>query len=240
MVALVILGALLIIGIPTAVLAAQVFNDVPPGAQFYDEINAIAGAGITTGCGSGNYCPDDTVTRKAMAAFMDRGFGRVTRTDFLSVSIPTVSGTPAITTTITPGLPAIALPGATGFVKADVSIGFNNITGGGAVTETCIIRGNLRLNNVPGTMAPDYIFVSIDSGASGTRSAAMTLTGAQAVNSSTPQNVSVVLYDYNSRCSGLIASGTVTASYFPFGGTGGSTLAPPSAPQRGSSATRDQ
>jgi hypothetical protein len=42
------------------------------GSAFLAYINAIAGAGITTGCGSGNYCPSQNVTREQMAAFIIR------------------------------------------------------------------------------------------------------------------------------------------------------------------------
>ena len=46
------------------------FNDVNPltfGASF---IESLAGFKITGGCGSGNYCPDNSVTRAQMAAFL--------------------------------------------------------------------------------------------------------------------------------------------------------------------------
>lgn len=80
--AMIALGILLLVAVPTVMAispqAIAPFNDVPPGHQFYDDIMAIGGAGITTSCGGGNYCPDDYVTRKAMAAFMHRGFGRTT------------------------------------------------------------------------------------------------------------------------------------------------------------------
>lgn len=42
------------------------------GSPFEAEIEAIAAAGITEGCGPGAYCPDDPVLRKEMAAFLAR------------------------------------------------------------------------------------------------------------------------------------------------------------------------
>ena len=39
---------------------------------FEAEINRLAAAGITTGCGGGNFCPGTTVTREQMAAFLHR------------------------------------------------------------------------------------------------------------------------------------------------------------------------
>jgi hypothetical protein len=35
-------------------------------------INALAQAGLTGGCGSGKYCPDASVSREQMAAFLKR------------------------------------------------------------------------------------------------------------------------------------------------------------------------
>jgi len=34
----------------------------------------MAELGITTGCGGGNYCPGQTVSRDQMAAFLGRAF----------------------------------------------------------------------------------------------------------------------------------------------------------------------
>ena len=48
------------------------FADVPPSSIFHDDILAIATAGITGGCGGGNYCPTALVRRDQMAAFLLR------------------------------------------------------------------------------------------------------------------------------------------------------------------------
>jgi hypothetical protein len=51
------------------------FVDVRAGATHTGSINAIADAGITTGCGrSTHYCPDRGVTRAEMASFLVRAF----------------------------------------------------------------------------------------------------------------------------------------------------------------------
>jgi hypothetical protein len=52
------------------------FGDVEDGSTHAAAIEAIARAGITTGCGSSErFCPDRAVTRAQMAAFLVRGFG---------------------------------------------------------------------------------------------------------------------------------------------------------------------
>jgi Subtilase family/S-layer homology domain len=47
------------------------FSDVGP-SSFYDDILFIAARGITTGCGSGRFCPTESVTRAQMATFLSR------------------------------------------------------------------------------------------------------------------------------------------------------------------------
>ena len=67
--ALVVVAA---IAFPLGVLAAATFSDVPESHPFYNDVEAVAAAGVTTGCGGGKYCPDANVTRGQMAAFMNR------------------------------------------------------------------------------------------------------------------------------------------------------------------------
>jgi hypothetical protein len=51
------------------------FLDVPSNDPFYDDIGKLAARGVTVGCGSGNYCPNASVTREQMAAFILRAKG---------------------------------------------------------------------------------------------------------------------------------------------------------------------
>ena len=51
------------------------FTDVPTTHLFYQYIEALAAAGITSGCGGGNYCPDAAVTRGQMAVFLAKALG---------------------------------------------------------------------------------------------------------------------------------------------------------------------
>ena len=59
---------------PTAV---GIFSDVSPGYWAADWIEQLYAEGITTGCGDSplRFCPDDSVTRDQMAAFLVRTFG---------------------------------------------------------------------------------------------------------------------------------------------------------------------
>jgi hypothetical protein len=51
------------------------FADVPSSNPFYQYVEALAASGITGGCGGGNYCPNNPVTRAQMAAFLAKALG---------------------------------------------------------------------------------------------------------------------------------------------------------------------
>ena len=55
--------------------AAATFGDVPPQHGFFRFVEALAASGITGGCGSGNFCPDQPVTRGQMAVFLASALG---------------------------------------------------------------------------------------------------------------------------------------------------------------------
>ena len=61
--------------IPAVAFGAGVFNDVPAGHLFEDDIEWLASVDVTRGCNpptNSLYCPDDSVTRGQMAAFLHR------------------------------------------------------------------------------------------------------------------------------------------------------------------------
>ena len=59
----------------TAPPGSPTFNDVSTNHPFFQYIEALSKSGITGGCGSGNYCPDNPVTRGQMAVFLAKGLG---------------------------------------------------------------------------------------------------------------------------------------------------------------------
>ncbi len=61
-----------ILAFPLGALAAHQFSDVPDSHPFHYDIDAVADANVTGGCGGGKYCPSSFVTRGQMAAFMNR------------------------------------------------------------------------------------------------------------------------------------------------------------------------
>ena len=57
---------------PPACSPPNVFNDVPETNPFCRFIEELAARGVVSGCGGGNYCPGDPVTREQMAVFVLR------------------------------------------------------------------------------------------------------------------------------------------------------------------------
>jgi S-layer family protein len=55
--------------------SGQTFGDVPSNYLYYKAIEALAASGIASGCGNGNYCPDQAVTRGEMAKFLTNALG---------------------------------------------------------------------------------------------------------------------------------------------------------------------
>lgn len=58
---------------PVALLPT--FSDVPTNYWAFRHIEVLAASGITTGCGGGNFCPENPVTRAEMAVFLAKALG---------------------------------------------------------------------------------------------------------------------------------------------------------------------
>jgi hypothetical protein len=54
--------------------ATGVFADVPVGAFAANWIEQLAAEGVTAGCGAGNFCPNQQVTRAQMAVFLIKAY----------------------------------------------------------------------------------------------------------------------------------------------------------------------
>jgi hypothetical protein len=64
-----------LLAIPAISIATDRFNDVPSTHTFHEDISWLADRGVTRGCNppaNDDFCPDDSVTRGQMAAFMRR------------------------------------------------------------------------------------------------------------------------------------------------------------------------
>jgi hypothetical protein len=55
--------------------AFATFSDVPTTHLYFRAIEALAASGLTAGCGGGNYCPDQNLTRGEMAKLLSNALG---------------------------------------------------------------------------------------------------------------------------------------------------------------------
>lgn len=74
-VALLVVVTAIMSGLGTAAVALHGFGDVPDSNPFHDDVAWLAETGVTRGCNppfNSEFCPDDSVTRGEMAAFLHR------------------------------------------------------------------------------------------------------------------------------------------------------------------------
>ena len=206
----------MLVGAPMVALAIHQFPDVPNTNPFHNNIAAIANAGITTGCGGGNYCPDAAVDRAQMAAFMHRGFGRVAAN-----TVNTASA--ALTTTYREVNSVDLLPGAvgagsTGFLQADGIVQFRSTDATGC---PCILEAFARLDD--GTALVGRTSVITAPATAGTWIGTVPITGSIKVSSGS-QTVEIVARLMTGSGSWTVAGSELQALYVPFGAAGGTTL----------------
>ena len=152
------LGAVL--ALPVGALAGHQFTDVPNSNPYHADIDALADAGVTTGCGGGQFCPTAFVTRQEMAAFMNRlgalestktpvvnadrldGIHGNQYTRFASANHTGGQAIPGFPNFVTHGTVSITAPFA-GYVLVNVSATVRNE---GCTNTVCHVAGNVRHN----------------------------------------------------------------------------------------------
>jgi hypothetical protein len=218
------LVALLAVAVPVA-WASHQFTDVPNGHQFHTEITAIRDAGITGGktCvppgTPPTYCPDEPVTRGAMAAFMNRGFTRGGTAFFGNAPLTGAFATIPNTLTINAG----GVPGGTGFLEINVNAGVFAF----ADEATCPCQAQFRIL-VDGADTSTNSWAQFDSfGGAGYGIDHSPLTAVVPVSTGAPHTVALQGVRVTGGTGVLTAFGQISATYFPFGRTGGSTLSTP-------------
>lgn len=146
-----------VLALPVGVIAGHRFADVTASNRFAADIDAIAAAGVTHGCGDGRYCPSQPVTRDQLAAFLNRlgalGPGttpvvnadRVDGHDASALARQTANGTSILS-------PIPDLPGETGYLVVSITAPANGVVvatanasiSGGTCTVNCLVTGRIR------------------------------------------------------------------------------------------------
>jgi hypothetical protein len=206
----------LAIGVPATALAADLFADVPGTNVFKNEIEALAGAGITAGCGGGNFCPTTTITREQEAAFLNRALPRVARTAIPTVSVAPNTTVPVGSVSIRVGGTNSLAIGANQFVKVDVTY---TLYGTPTSVCPCNFRVDLRESGVSENGNDGVTFGQIPTGST-----------QQTVTLSRVFEATPGVHQYNVTML-WTGTGTMTAQYgsiiattIPFGYDGGNSL----------------
>lgn len=205
--------------LPGVAAASHIFSDVPTGHTFHANISAIAGAGITVGCGNGAFCPDDPITRGQEAAFVARGLPRIAQ----STAILATDSTPAAGYVVVAQV-SITVPGVGGdqFVVVDGSVTAQSDTDGLECAQpACQVDVQLRdVGNAVSSNLGSYLFPSA--------LRAGEVVGKRYVFPATSGNHTYQLWARLGSGDILFYSDPViTAMSVPFGATGGSTLGAP-------------
>jgi S-layer homology domain len=204
----------LALAIPGVALASHQFGDVPNSNPFHNDISAIALAGITTGCGGGNFCPNGSLTRAQEAAFIHRASGRVAADDAFALAVPPATDVAVAALTITTGLPGGTIAGANGFLKIDGTVSLYE-----TVADGCDCFASINIV-VDGTPDAAETFVYLDNNASYQLSNGA-ITAVVPVTSGV-KTVQLVVNEYVGSET-LAAYSSLTATYVPFGSTGTDT-----------------
>ena len=205
------------IAVPVAWAA---FNDVPPSNPFYADINAIQGAGITQGCGFGNFCPEENITRQAEAAFVHRAAGRAGVNFTNGVPVPSSGVAELGILTMSIG----GVPGGTQFVllTAQVDTLIQSATGCPCMTTFGVWSDTLGDYVFIGSAMNDSLPAAGGAESEGVQSA--TAAGVVPVASATSQTFHI--YAFLAGGTGTVTGfGTLSALTAPFGSTGANTLA---------------
>jgi hypothetical protein len=200
------IAAALVVGVPAA---WATFNDVPPSNPFYDDINALQGAGITQGCGGGNFCPTDNITRQAEAAFIHRSAGRA---GFGSIGFQPVgtSDVTVLTKALTVGIPGV-VSNAAAFVKADAEVEVFGASGCPCTLNADLLQDGSFIDGIPVARA------TVDNG----EYATIPITGLGQVTTAGSHNYSIIA---STDTGSISVEANLTLLYAPFGSTGTSTF----------------
>ena len=166
------------------------------------------------------YCPNDNVTREAMAAFMHRGYGRVGAAG-VSGSVPPGADTVVVSKSITVGLPSGALVGAAQFVSATATVSLFASSAASCTTgspQGCYFQVWLTLD---GAVINSSNYITLANGQTGM--VAVSTTGVGRVTTSGTHTIAVHLNEYLGATT-VSAYGNVSVANAPFGSTGANTL----------------
>jgi hypothetical protein len=209
------LVAVVVLSAGTGALAGGSFSDVAPSHPFSQQIENIVGAGITTGYVDGTYRPGAPVTRGAMAAFMNRGFGRV------GYAAGTVEedATNTVVTVAQTAVTAGATQGGGGFVQVTAAM---TASTGDYGECPCIVF--LSINDGTTTRGTVTEILSNDDIGLASSASSLATTAVFTIPADATRTYRLRASYLNSAVDEVAFQGHITATYVPFGPSGGNSL----------------
>jgi hypothetical protein len=239
----------LAVAVPIA-WASHFFTDVPDASPFHGDISAVQYAGITGGktCvppgTPPTYCPQESITREAMAAFVHRGFGRAAYGGTAAFALPN-TGTQVNIATITLAIGGV--PGGFQFVKLDAAVGTSITSAAGCPCDTGFWIQAVELGKTTFLHRHTNVDVAVGFGGGNYGEELGAVSAVFAVPTASTQTFRVVAQRPGGSTGSVTAYADLTAIVVPFGSSGAGTLGtassadvsgsppdvPPSPPKRG-------
>jgi hypothetical protein len=220
------LVAALGVAVPLA-WASHGFTDVPDANPFHTEISNLAGSGITAGktCvppgTPPTFCPNEPVVRQSMAAFLNRGLGRVGYDPPAGALVLPVNGDAVVLGSVTLNIGGAA--GGTQFVKVDAAVSTYIISTTGCPCSSLYALQAVDIGQ--GTVGHVHTNIDLDPTIGAGRGQEVGgVTGVFAVPTASTQTFNVVAGRTAGGAGEVRAYANLTAITAPFGSTGSSTL----------------
>ncbi len=203
--------AVLALVLPSGAFAAHSFTDVPDSHTFHGDIADAYATRLTAGCSPTTFCPDATVTRGQMTAFLNRGLGRLAQGNLSGTLITT--GTAATLGTVT--IKAGNVVGGTGLVYLAVNV---NVYAGAA---GCPCEFRLELRDQNGAEVSPYVLADLPAIAVGDNDTdeVAAIQGFAVVPTGVDRTFSVIGIKTLGTAN-LVTYGKLDAIYLPFNGAG--------------------
>lgn len=207
-------GAALALAAPALAQVAQVvFDDVAAGSPFRGDVEAIVGAGITSGCDVDSYCPSEAVSRGQMAAFLRRTGGAVSSSSSattLAADGGVRSGTPVVVEVTTPGV-----DGGTQYVVLQGAV--TVLVDGNAAGCPCEVEAFVFRDSDGDQGGSSYAVLPREAAGSGTTSVSLPVTFATSQPAGRTDEYRVAVFVEGVQAPAVRAEGTVSAITAPFG-----------------------
>jgi hypothetical protein len=197
--------------LPSGAFAAHNFTDVPTSHTFHGDIADAYAARLTAGCSPTTFCPDATVTRGQMTAFLNRGLGRLAQGNLSGTLLTTGASATLGTVTIRAG----NVPGGTALVYLYANV---NVY---AATAGCPCEMRMDIRDPSGNPIGSYVLADLPAIPAGDNDTdTMAVVQGMFVVPTGVDQVFSVLAIRTLGTANLLPYGKLTAIYIPFDGAG--------------------